>query len=83
MTNEVAKRIIKSLDYYLQNRFEDYGERNREAMLLAIKALEQEPKTDILDKVRAEIEREYKVESEHPYGNGLSRALEIIDKYRK
>ena len=37
---------------------------------------------DVLDRIRAEIEQEYKVESEHPYGQGLRRALEIIDKYR-
>lgn len=37
---------------------------------------------DVLDRIRAEIEQEYKVESEHPYGEGLRRALEIIDKYR-
>ncbi len=50
-----------------------------EAIDMAIKALEQEP---ILDKIRAEIEQEYKVESEHPYGYGLRRAIEIIDKYK-
>jgi DNA-binding transcriptional MerR regulator len=44
-----------------------------------VKALEQEP---VLDKIRAEIEKEYKVESEHPYGEGLRRALKIIDKYK-
>ena len=44
-----------------------------------IKALEQEP---ILDKIRAEIEQEYKNEFEHPYGQGLRRAIEIIDKYK-
>jgi DNA-binding transcriptional MerR regulator len=44
-----------------------------------VKALEQEP---VLDKIRAEIEQEYKVESEHPYGEGLRRALKIIDKYK-
>ena len=38
---------------------------------------------DALDKIRAEIEQEYKVESEHPYGQGLRRAIEIIDKYRR
>ncbi len=40
-----------------------------------------QPKTDILDKIRADIEQEYKVESEHSYGQGLRRALEIIDKH--
>lgn len=47
-----------------------------------IKALEQKPKSDVLDKIRAEIEQEYKPEREHHYGQGLRRALEIIDKYR-
>lgn len=36
----------------------------------------------VLDKIKAEIEQEYKNECEHPYGQGLRRALEIIDKYR-
>lgn len=36
---------------------------------------------DVLDKIKAEIEQEYKVESGHPYGQGLRWALEIIDKY--
>lgn len=44
------------------------------------KALDNE---GVLDKIRAEIEQEYKDETEHPYGQGLRRALEIIDKYRK
>ena len=38
--------------------------------------------SDVLDKIRAEIKQEYKVESAHPYGQGLRRALEIIDKYK-
>lgn len=37
---------------------------------------------EILSKIRAEIEQEYKVESEHPYGEGLRRAIEILDKYK-
>lgn len=41
--------------------------------------LEQEP---ILDKIRTEINKEYRDESEHPYGQGLRRAIEIIDKYK-
>lgn len=43
------------------------------------KALEQE---SVLDKIRTEIEQEYQIECEHPYGQGLKRAIEIIDKYR-
>lgn len=34
-----------------------------------------------LNDIKAEIEQEYKVESAHPYGQGLRRALEIIDKH--
>ena len=37
----------------------------------------------VLDEIRTEIEQEYKVESEHPYGQGLRKALEIIDNYRE
>lgn len=37
---------------------------------------------DVLDEIKADIEQECKVESEHPYGQGLSRALEIIDRYK-
>ena len=40
------------------------------------------PKEPILDKIRAEIEQEYKAESEHPYGQGLRWALQIIDKHK-
>jgi hypothetical protein len=36
----------------------------------------------VLDSVQAEIEQELKDESEHPYGQGLKRAIEIIDKYK-
>jgi len=37
---------------------------------------------EILDKIKAEIKREYKDEPEHPYGQGLRRALQIIEKHR-
>lgn len=50
MTREVAKRVLKSLDYYLQNRFEDYGEQNHDAMMMAIKALGQEPCDDAISR---------------------------------
>ena len=45
-------------------------------------SVQPKPKTDVLDKIRAEIEREYKDECEHPYGQGLRRAIEIIDNYK-
>jgi len=37
---------------------------------------------DVLDKIRAEIKQEYKVECENYYGQGLKRTIEIIDKYK-
>ena len=43
------------------------------------KALDNE---GVLDEIRAEIEQEYKAETEHSYGQGLRRALNIIDKYK-
>ena len=45
-------------------------------------SVQSKPKTDVLDKIRAEIEQEYKAESEHPYGQGLRRALQNIDKHK-
>ena len=42
MTREVAKREIDSLDFYLQNHTDDYGESSHTAMMMAAKALETE-----------------------------------------
>jgi hypothetical protein len=43
MTRETAKIKVEQLDYYLSHTCQDYGERDHEAMMMAIKALEQEP----------------------------------------
>ena len=50
MTREVAKREIESLDYYLQNHTNDYSEESHTAMVMAIKALEQEPCEDAISR---------------------------------
>jgi len=47
MKNETARREIESLDYYLQNHTDDYSEESHSAMMMAIKALEQEPTAKI------------------------------------
>lgn len=52
-----------------------------EQCIKAMKATNRMP--NVLEKIRSEIEREYKVESENPYGQGLRLAMEIIDKYRE
>lgn len=56
MTNETARREIEFLDYYLQNHTNDYSEESHTAMMMAIKALEQE---EVLDKIKAEIKEWY------------------------
>lgn len=48
MTRETARIKVEQLDNYLSHTCQDYGERDHEAMMMAIKALEQEP---ILDKI--------------------------------
>ena len=50
MTREQAKREIDSLDYYLQNHTDDYGEESHTAMMMAIKALGQEPCEDAISR---------------------------------
>lgn len=50
MTREQAKREIDSLDFYLQNHTDDYGEESHTAMMMAIKALEQEPCEDAVSR---------------------------------
>lgn len=44
MKNEIARREIESLDYYLQNHTNDYSEESHTAMMMAIEALEKQPK---------------------------------------
>ena len=43
MTREEAKRRIDSIDFYLQHHTDDYSERDHDAMMMAISALEQIP----------------------------------------
>lgn len=50
----------------------------------AIEELEQKPKTDVIDKIRAEIEQVAEEENKHDekWAKGLKYALKIIDKYK-
>lgn len=41
MKVEVARREIESLDYYLQNHTDDYGEDSHTAMMMAASALSE------------------------------------------
>ena len=78
MKNETARREIESLDYYLQNHTDDYSEESHTAMMMGIKALEQEP---VLDKIRAEIEQAKDTDFQRNRKT-YDKCLEIIDKYR-
>ena len=81
---EEIENGIKAGNY--EEGYEEYPHINdMDDILECIKyadSVQPKPKTDVLDKIRAEIEREYKDECEHPYGQGLRRAIEIIDKYK-
>lgn len=79
MTIERAIDVLKSECYVFNPLNFDRTTLINTALDTVIKALERE---DILDKIRAEIEAEYKDETEHPCGQGLRRAIEIIDKYK-
>lgn len=50
MINEEARIIVEQLDNYLSHTCQDYGERDHEAMTIAIKALEQEPCEDAISR---------------------------------
>jgi hypothetical protein len=68
MKAEVAKREIESLDYYLQNHTNDYSEESHTAMMMAIQALEQKPKS----------EWQHDHEILKAYSDGASAVLESI-----
>lgn len=50
MKKETARREIEALDYYLQNHTNDYSEESHMAMMMAIKALQQEPCEDAVSR---------------------------------
>ena len=55
MTREDARREIDSLDFYLQNHTDDYSEESHVAMVMAMKALEEEPCKDAISRKAIEI----------------------------
>ena len=76
MTIEEARREIDSLDFYLQNHTDDYGEESHTAMMIAIKALEQLAKLRELRNNLEEKERFYEKElyDRTLYSKGLADA---------
>ena len=76
MTIEEARREIDSLDFYLQNHTDDYGQESHTAMMIAIKALEQLAKLRELRNNLEEKERFYEKElyDRTLYSKGLADA---------
>ena len=81
MTREEAIAWIKSIkDKYIHGGDDDFDEKRKKSLDMAVNALEQE---DVLDKIRAEIadldDADYDYEG---YYKAVTDAVEIIDKYR-
>lgn len=83
MTREEAIKMLKSkMDGHTDTSYEW-----AETVRMAIQALEQQPKTDVLDKIKAEIEEQV-LESLSDGGDDwftaekVNECLEIIDKYK-
>lgn len=75
MTAEEAVKQIKENCY-----FASISEKTKQALDMAIKALEQE---NVLDKIRAEIERRKKNSGGEPSRDlAFNVCLQIIDKYK-
>ncbi len=82
---EKAIIILKNEQPHCGEKLAFTEEERYEAYNLAIKALEQEPKTDVLDEIKAEIKQ---LPYQRIFGNVSSYSLldvvvEIIDKYRE
>lgn len=85
-TNSDANRIIDSFDRATSEledelaKAEDF--KKKAGVVIEQLRADRDRLATALDEIMVEIEQEYKVESEHPYGQGLRRALEIIDKHK-
>ena len=96
MTKEEAINVIKEhIDTYITCHGEEdtvavsLDNVDVEAFDMAIKALKQEPKAEVLDKIRAEIEhiggndeKAFCKNLNESYKQGLKDALNVIDKYK-
>lgn len=89
MTREEIKNTPEIVDFMLSESVmseskEILHKRLDEICNLAIQALEQEPKTDVLDKIREEIERKANSgQWSDATIYGMQKSIAIIDKYRK
>lgn len=81
MKNETARREIESLDYYLQNHTNDYSEESHTAMMMAVKALDQQPCEDCIS--RAEALRLIDEERQHLLRLNMDGAEHIIVHYAR
>ena len=77
MKNETARREIESLDYYLQNHTDDYSEESHTAMMMAVKALDQEPCDDAISR-QAVLDEAFEVDTKE-YGRINVVGVDAID----
>ena len=84
MNNEEAIRELKE---YVRYGDEEFDTPFDKAIRFAIKALSQEPKTDVLDKIRAEIDKLPDLNPDYEMDKTIHvskwAVFDIIDKYRK
>lgn len=76
------EKLARMVTHYMGSIQQSYGYMADKV----IELLEQEPKTDILDKIRAEISRIWHTHPKNRYEEGLKdqalKDMKIIDKYR-
>ena len=84
MNNEEAIRELKE---YVRYGDEEFDTPFDKAIRFAIKALSQEPKTDVLDKIRSEIDKLPDLNPDYEMDKTIHvskwAVFDIIDKYRK
>ena len=98
MTNEEVKEVLRFIEEdidcdgcrYFPDKYHCECEDEClyiTALNMAIKALEQEPKTDVLDKIRAEIDKLPDLNPDYEMDKTIHvskwAVFDIIDKYRK
>ena len=87
MTEEEAILFVRKELRSAYKRAENVGHKGKTKYIevLEMTILEQEPKTDVLDKIRAEIEQieiHGNLRDVECFSAGINAALDVIDKYR-
>ena len=84
MTREQARREIDSLDFYLQNHTDDYGEESHTAMMMAKDALSRsEIPNTCGDAISRQAALNSLIDNTHLDGYDLAEALDAIENKEK